>query len=75
MKPMGTEPFIAFEVIFKGEHVMGEGGPYRQFFADISKELREENSLNLLCPTANNLSKSGNGKDKYLINPSAKQTY
>jgi other hect domain ubiquitin protein ligase E3 len=38
-KPLGTEPHIAFEIVFKGEHVVGEGGPYRQFFADISKEL------------------------------------
>lgn len=28
IKPKGSEPFIAFEVIFKGEHVMGEAGPY-----------------------------------------------
>jgi len=28
-KPTGTDPFIAFETIFKGELVMGEAGPYR----------------------------------------------
>ena len=28
-KPKGSDPFICFEIIFKGEHVMGEGGPYR----------------------------------------------
>lgn len=38
-KPAGAEPHIAFEIIFKGEFVVGEAGPYRQFFADISKEL------------------------------------
>ena len=37
-KPLGAEPHIAFEIVFKNEH--GEGGPYRQFFADISKELQ-----------------------------------
>ena len=37
--PQGNEPSIAFEVIFKGEHVQGLSGPYRQFFADISLEL------------------------------------
>ena len=36
----GTRP-IAFDIVFKGEHVQGEGGPYRQFFADISAELQE----------------------------------
>lgn len=36
VKPTGSDPFLAFEVVFKGELVMGEAGPYRQFFADIS---------------------------------------
>ena len=39
-KPQGTEPHIAFEIVFENEHVVGEGGPYRQFFADVSKELQ-----------------------------------
>lgn len=39
LKPLGAEPHIAFDIVFRGEHVVGEGGPYRQFFADISKEL------------------------------------
>ena len=39
-KPQGAEPHIAFEIVFKNEHVVGDGGPYRQFFADISKELQ-----------------------------------
>jgi other hect domain ubiquitin protein ligase E3 len=29
VKPKGTDPFISFEVIFQGEDVMGETGPYR----------------------------------------------
>lgn len=29
IKPLGTDPFICFEVVFKGENVMGEAGPYR----------------------------------------------
>ena len=56
-KPKGSDPFISFEIIFKGEHVMGEGGPYRQFFADIAQELQQKDSnlrkLNLLIPTPN----------------------
>jgi len=39
-KPAGAEPHIAFDIVFRGEHVVGEGGPYRQFFADLSKELQ-----------------------------------
>lgn len=39
VKPTGTDPFLAFEINFKGEDVQGESGPYRQFFADISREL------------------------------------
>lgn len=35
-KPKGAEPYVSFEVSFKGENVQGEGGPYRQFFTDIS---------------------------------------
>ena len=35
-KPSGAEPHLSFHVIFRGEHVVGEAGPYRQFFADIS---------------------------------------
>lgn len=83
VKPLGTEPFIAFEIVFKGEHVMGEAGPYRQFFADISQELQPNNvslaaqykNLNVLCPSPNNASKIGEGRDKYVINPSAKGSY
>lgn len=29
MKPLGADPFIAFEVVFRGENAMGEAGPYR----------------------------------------------
>ena len=43
-KPQGADPFISFEVIFKGELVVGEAGPYRQFFADISKEIQNPQS-------------------------------
>jgi len=35
-----NEVHIAFEIVFRGERVEGFGGPYRQFFTDISKELQ-----------------------------------
>ena len=68
-KPQGADPFISFEVIFKGELVVGEAGPYRQFFADISKEIQNPQS-ELLTQTPNNVGKSGDGIHKYTIKPS-----
>ena len=35
VRPHGTEPFLSFELVFRGEHVVGEGGPWRQFFSGI----------------------------------------
>jgi hypothetical protein len=31
---------LSFEIYFKGEDVVGMGGPYRQFFSDVSQELQ-----------------------------------
>jgi hypothetical protein len=67
-KPSGAEPHLAIKIDFKGEHVEGEGGPYRQFFTDVSKELR--NILPLLIPCPNAQAKVGKNRDKYIINPS-----
>lgn len=39
-KPQGAEPHLSFSVVFRGEYVVGEGGPYRQFFADLSSEIQ-----------------------------------
>lgn len=69
-KPQGSDPFIAFEVVFKGELVVGEAGPYRQFFADVSKEIQNPIS-DLLCPSPNNKEHFGEGTDKYVIRPSS----
>ena len=76
---------VSFDVKFRGEHVAGEGGPYRQFFADISAELQPSSSqsvgavedgsekkssaLSLLIPTPNNKSKQQDSKDKFIVNP------
>lgn len=84
-KPEGSAPFLAFEIIFKGEYVVGEGGPYRQFFADMSTELQPSatsggyadifsTALRLLCPTPNTVNKQGEAKDKYTLTPAAKST-
>lgn len=74
-KPQGAEPHIAFEIIFKNEHVVGEGGPYRQFFADVSKELQpsrlergtQQQLLDLLAPCANQRESEKVGKDRFVI--------
>jgi hypothetical protein len=39
-KPPGNNPHYALNVLFEGEHVEGVGGPYRQFFTDVSRELK-----------------------------------
>jgi hypothetical protein len=38
-QPRGADPHLSFEVYFAGEDVVGMGGPYRQFFSDVSQEL------------------------------------
>ena len=67
-KKFEGDPKIAFKVIFKNEFVQGIGGPYRQFFSDISKELNEY--LPLIIETQNNINNKGEYKDCYTINPS-----
>ncbi|TNV73916.1 hypothetical protein FGO68_gene5095 [Halteria grandinella] len=81
-KPQGAEPHLSFHIVFRGEHVVGEGGPYRQFFADISQELQpsvvqggngaqaSQRLLGLLCPSPNNRSGSNIGKGKFILSPS-----
>ena len=36
------QTYTVIDIKFKGEHVVGEGGPYRQLFNDISRELQAE---------------------------------
>ena len=67
-KKFPGDPKLAFQVIFKNEFVQGLGGPYRQFFSDISKELNEY--LPLIIETQNNINKKGEFKDLFTINPS-----
>jgi hypothetical protein len=58
-KPKGTDPYLSFSVTFRGEMAMGEAGPYRQFFTDISSEIDPKNHLGLFIPTPNNKHKTG----------------
>jgi other hect domain ubiquitin protein ligase E3 len=74
-KPKGTDPYLSFTVTFKGENVMGEAGPYRQFFTDISRELEPAYNLGLFIPSPNNRHQSGDHKSKWVINPKANSTY
>jgi len=74
-KKMPGDPHVGFKVEFKGELVVGIGGPYRQFFSDISAELQDldgkhKKLLKLLHPTGNNIAGKGEFKDKFCITPS-----
>lgn len=62
------DPHVGFKVEFKNELVQGLGGPYRQFFSDISNELNQ--FLPLLIPTANNIAQKGDYKDRFTLSPS-----
>jgi len=68
-KPGGAEPHFSIRINFRGENVQGEGGPYRQFFTDVSTELQGVLPLFVSCPNAQqNL---GENRDKWIINPSS----
>jgi other hect domain ubiquitin protein ligase E3 len=68
-KPGGAEPHFSVKIVFKGENVQGEGGPYRQFFTDVSKEL--QGVLPLLIPCPNAQQGLGENRDKWIICPSS----
>lgn len=74
-KPKGTDPYVSFTVTFKGENVMGEAGPYRQFFTDIGRELDPVTEMGLFIPSPNNRNQSGDFKSEWVINPKANSTY
>jgi hypothetical protein len=68
------DPHIGFKVEFKGEYVQGIGGPYRQFFSDISLELqpkdyKNKKALRLLYPSSNNQAQKIDYKDKFVFTP------
>ena len=49
-------PHLAFEVKFQKENVVGEGGPYREFFDEVCRELQSSDGLlSLLVPCPNQL--------------------
>ena len=73
------DPHMGFKIEFKGELVQGLGGPYRQFFSDISNECipNEKNikRLKLFCPCPNNILQSNDSlNDKYVITSSNNNT-
>ncbi|KAG4063854.1 hypothetical protein PC123_g1389 [Phytophthora cactorum] len=70
-RPTGaSDPFVSFIVIFAGENVVGEGGPYRQLFNDISNELLASGNP-LFIPTQNNAMKAGEFRERYMPKPSS----
>jgi hypothetical protein len=75
-KPSGNNPHFSLNVEFEGENVEGVGGPYRQFFTDISKELEDTNDehmhLPLFIPCPNSKAGYGSNQDKFLVNPNSR---
>ncbi|KAG6975886.1 hypothetical protein JG688_00001931 [Phytophthora aleatoria] len=69
-KQGASDPFVSFIVIFAGENVVGEGGPYRQLFNDISNELLASGNP-LFIPTQNNVMKAGEFRERYMPKPSS----
>jgi len=65
-KPSGAEPHLAFRICTENEQVVGEGGPYRQFFTDISRELQLPESP-LFMPSPNNRNSMGDHRDKFIL--------
>jgi len=73
-KPHDTSPHFSIKVDFEGENVQGDGGPYRQFFTDVSKELHNQLiPIPLLTPCPNGVSNIGNNQDKYVLIPNANE--
>lgn len=70
-RPTGaSDPFVAFIVLFAGENVVGEGGPYRQLFHDIASELLSPGNA-LFIPTPNNATKIGEYRERFIPKPSS----
>jgi hypothetical protein len=69
-KPPGAEPHFSLRIVFAGENVEGQGGPYRQFFTDVVNELRDRLPLLIPCPNAQ--SGVGKNRDRYVVCPSVK---
>ncbi|KAH9090129.1 hypothetical protein Ae201684P_014881 [Aphanomyces euteiches] len=68
-RPLGaSDPFIAFSVVFQGENVVGEGGPYRQLFSDLAHECIR---LRIFQPTPNASLRIGEYRDMLIPRPSA----
>jgi len=75
-KPHASEPHLAFKIKLRGEKVQGDGGPYRQFFEDVSMELQpskleqsvSSRLLDLLLPCSNQRDNELQGKDKFMLN-------
>jgi len=71
-KPQGTDPFVAFTVDLTGQLVQGAAGPYRQYFADVGKELQSETCpLFIPCPNSESHLMDASSRNKFTIKPSA----
>jgi E3 ubiquitin-protein ligase HERC2 len=76
-RPRGAAPHVTLNVSLVSEKVLGQGGPYRAFFSDISREIRTVTSLhdpyplNLFVPSGNRLTGMGEARECFIVNPNA----
>ena len=71
-RPRGGAPHTAFHVQFEGESVLGQGGPYRQLFNDVARELQASGgrgAVPLMVPTPNGRHGIGERRDLVMPNP------
>ena len=68
----GGAPHVAFNVQFEGESVLGQAGPYRQLFNDLSIEMQSQQlPCPLFVPTPNHRHQLGEQRHLYMPNPAA----
>jgi len=65
-KPRGNSPHFSIEIGFEGEDVQGLGGPYRQFFTDVSQELQGP-LLGILKQCPNGINGVGNNRNSFVF--------
>ena len=70
-KPTGSSAHVAFHIKFTNEKVLGDAGPYRQLYNDLSAELMSETKLSLFIATSNNKNKIGEARNNFYINNQA----
>lgn len=73
--PLGGAPHVAFNISFHRENALGQAGPYRAFFSDLSRELQpfasadgSASPIQIFAPTPNRVGAIGEGRDRAWFN-------